>query len=116
MPLSENEQRILSEIEEQFYRSDPLLAREVATTTVLSHPLRNLKGATALFIGGIAVMVLGLSVSYLVSFAGYLIMLSSAFWFERNARMVGSFGMQQVAESFRTGSVRPGRRSPEDDA
>ena len=30
MPLSEDEQRILSEIEQQLYESDPALAREVA--------------------------------------------------------------------------------------
>ena len=30
MPLSEDEQRILSEIEQQLYQSDPALARDIA--------------------------------------------------------------------------------------
>jgi hypothetical protein len=43
VPLSEDEQRILSEIEEQLYESDPALAREVSQTTIYSHAFRNLK-------------------------------------------------------------------------
>ena len=43
MPLSEDEQRILSEIEQQLYQSDPALARDIADTTVYTHAYRNLK-------------------------------------------------------------------------
>ena len=43
MPLSEDEQRILQQIEAQLYESDPALAREVATTTLYSHAFRNIK-------------------------------------------------------------------------
>ena len=43
MPLSEDEQRILSEIEDHLYESDPSLAREVAQTTIYTHAFRNLK-------------------------------------------------------------------------
>ena len=42
MPLSEDEQRILQEIEQQLYASDPELAREVSSTTVYRHAGRNL--------------------------------------------------------------------------
>ena len=34
MPLSEDEQRILTEIEQRLYESDPRLARDVRSTTV----------------------------------------------------------------------------------
>ena len=39
MPLSEDEERILNEIEDQLYETDPDLAREVSETTVYTHPL-----------------------------------------------------------------------------
>ena len=39
MPLSEDEQRILQEIERNFYDSDPAFAREVSTTTLYRHQL-----------------------------------------------------------------------------
>ena len=40
VPLSEDEQRILSEIEQQLYESDPALAREVGSTTVYTAAFR----------------------------------------------------------------------------
>ena len=43
MPLSEDEERILLEIEESLYESDPELAREVSETTVYTKSLKNLK-------------------------------------------------------------------------
>ena len=39
MPLSDDEQRILSQIEQQLHETDPALAKEVATTTVYTIPL-----------------------------------------------------------------------------
>ncbi len=46
VPLSEDEQRILSEIEDQLYETDPALAKEVGSTTVYSHASRNLRWAS----------------------------------------------------------------------
>ena len=50
MPLSEDEQRILTEIEDHLYESDTALAREVAQTTIYTHAFRNLKWAALLFV------------------------------------------------------------------
>ena len=50
VPLSEDEQRILSEIEEQLYESDPDLVREVTSKTIYSHAFRNLRFAALLFV------------------------------------------------------------------
>ena len=44
MPLSDDEQRILSQIEQQLHETDPALAKEVATTTVYTHSARNING------------------------------------------------------------------------
>ncbi len=107
MPLSEDEQRILSEIEQQLYESDPALAREVSSTTVYTHAFRNLKWATLAFACGAAFMVLTLQMHYLVAFVGFLIMLGSAFFFERNLRRLGRVGLEQMTQTVRgTSGVR----------
>ena len=49
MPLSEDEERILLEIEENLYESDPELAREVSETTVYTKSLKNLKWSVLIF-------------------------------------------------------------------
>jgi hypothetical protein len=106
MPLSDDEARILDEIEQQLYETDPALAREVAETTVYTHPLRHLKWAVAGFVGGVVLMVTTLSTSYLLAFGGFLVMLGSALSLERNARHLGRAGIQQATQSVRGGALR----------
>lgn len=106
MPLSEDEQRILQQIEAQLYESDPALAREVASTTLYTHAFRNLKLATAAFIVGVIFMIATLSVSFLLAFVGFLVMLASALWFERNARKLGRAGLEQMTSSMRSAGLR----------
>jgi len=106
MPLSEDEQRILNQIEQQFYESDPAFARGVSQTTLYSHAFRNLKWATFGFVVGLAFLLATLSVSFWLSFTGFLVMLGTAFLFERNARKLGRAGLQQVTQSIRAGGLR----------
>jgi hypothetical protein len=107
VPLSEDEQRILHEIEQQFYETDPDLARTVGSTSVYRHYLRSLKWATLCFVAGIVVLIYTLiAYGYLAAFAGFLIMLGSALWFERSARKLGRAGLQQVTASMRAGGLR----------
>ena len=106
MPLSEDEQRILSEIESHLYESDPELAREVAETTVYTHAFRSIKWAALGLLVGIVIMVWLLSVSYLLSFAGFLVMLVSLLFLERNARRVGRAGLGQMTQSTPGGGFR----------
>ena len=106
MPLSEDEQRILNQIEQQFYDSDPAFARGVSQTTLYSHAFRNLKWATAGFVFGLVFLLATLSVSFWLSFTGFLGMLAAAFWFERNARKLGRAGWAQVSQSIRGGGFR----------
>jgi hypothetical protein len=102
VPLSEDEQRILSEIEQQFYASDPAFAREVGSTTLYRHAGRNLKWAALGFLGGFALLIVSFTSSLLLGFCGFLLMLGSAFVCERNVRKMGRAGLAQL-----TGSVRP---------
>ena len=101
VPLSEDEQRILSEIEEQLYESDPSLAKEVGSTTVFTAPLRSVRWALFGLVVGLAVMVLTLSTSYLLSFGGFLIMLAAALVLERGARSLGKLSLDQFAQQLR---------------
>ena len=106
MPLSEDEQRILSEIEQQLYQSDPALARDIADTTIYSHAYRNLKWSLAGFVVGLVALIFTLGTSYLLAFGGFLIMLVSALAVERNARRLGKAGMQQMTQSMKAAGLR----------
>ncbi len=106
MPLSEDEERILSQMEERLSETDPGLVREVSETTLYTQPLRSMKWAVWGFVAGLALMVTTLSMSYLLAFVGFLVMLISALRLERNAREVGRTGLRQVAGSGRTSSLR----------
>ncbi len=106
MPLSEDEERILSQMEERLSETDPRLVREVSETTLYTQPLRSMKWAVWGFVAGLALMVTTLSMSYLLAFVGFLVMLVSALRLERNAREVGRTGLRQVAGSGRTSSLR----------
>lgn len=106
MPLSEDEQRILSEIEEQLYESDPDLARGIGETTVYSHAFRNLKWAVLLFLAGLFLMLTLLSTSFVLAFAGFGVMLGAALWAERNFRRMGRAGWDQVTRQMRAAGLR----------
>ena len=106
MPLSEDEQRILSEIEQQLYQSDPALARDIADTTVYTHAYRNLKWSLLGLVLGLVALILTLGTSYLLAFGGFLIMLVSALAVERNARRLGKAGMQQMTQSMKAAGLR----------
>lgn len=107
VPLSEDEQRILSEIEEKLYESDPSLAREVGSTTVYTAPLRNLRWAFLGLAVGLAVMLFTLSISYWLAFGGFLIMLVAALALERGARSLGKVSLDQITQQLRTSGRGP---------
>lgn len=106
MPLSEDEKRILNEIEDHLYASDPDLAREVSQTTIYTHAFRNLKWATLGFVAGVVLMVLLLSVHFALAFVGFALMLVCVLWFEKNARKLGKAGLQEMTEHYRGGTLR----------
>lgn len=112
MPLSENEQKILAEIEKHLHESDPRLAREVSETTVYRHALGSLRWTITGFVVGLALMVALLQVHYLLAFVGFLLMLVCALGFERNLRLMGRAGLQQVSTAFR--SANPATRNADE--
>lgn len=106
MPLSEEEQRILGEIEQQLYASDPALAREIADSTVYRHAARNLKWAVLGFVVGTAILVGTLHISFLLAFVGFLILLGCTLSIVRDLRRMGRAGMTQLSDSMRASGMR----------
>ena len=101
MPLSEEEQRILSEIERRFYASDPKTAHQLSTTTLYRHAGRNCKWAAAGFVAGLAILLVSFASSLILGAIGFLIMLGSAFVFERNLRKMGRASWHEMTEAMR---------------
>jgi hypothetical protein len=105
MPLSEDERRILAEIERQLEESDPALVREVGQTTVYRHALGSIKWSVLGFIAGVAIMVGTLQIHFAVAFGGFLLMLASALRFERDLRRMGRAGLASVSSSLRSANL-----------
>ena len=108
MPLSEDEQKILTEIEQQFYANDPGLAGEIENHSLYAHCLSQMKRAGVVFVLGVLTLVIALATatSFVVSFAGFVVMLGAALWFERSLRKMGRAGMDQLGQSFRSNGLR----------
>ena len=106
VPLSEDEERIHREIEDQLHESDPGLAREVAETTVYTKSLRSLKWSGLAFVIGVVLMVITLSISFVLAFVAFLVMLGAALAIERNARQLGRTSLQQATQSSMGSTLR----------
>ena len=114
VPLSEDEQRILHEIERSFYENDPEFARGVSTATLHRHAGRNTRWSVAGFVVGLLLLLFQLGTFWL-SAVGFLLMLGSAFVFASNLRRMNRGGLSNVARSIRArnfGSAfaEPGKR------
>lgn len=106
MPLSEDEQRILSEIEANLYETDPALARDIADTTVQSDASRRLKWSVLGFLFGLGMLIGGLFYNIVLSYAGFLVMLLSAVAIESSLRRMGKASWEQLTQGMRTDGMR----------
>ncbi|CAN5266035.1 MAG: DUF3040 domain-containing protein [Acidimicrobiia bacterium] len=86
MPLNEREQRILEEIERQFYQDDPKLAETVANTTLESVFRRWTRLAFVGFVVGLVVMLASFTRWTPVALAGFVVMVVSAGWIAMHLR------------------------------
>lgn len=80
MPLDDREQRILEEIERQFYEDDPKLAESVRKATLASASGGQLKWAVLGLLGGVALMLVFFTSQTLVALAGFVLMVLSVAW------------------------------------
>lgn len=106
MPLSEDEQRILSEIENQLRASDPDLARQVGSTTIYSHALRQLRWGVVAFFASLVLTVLLLTVSFMLAFVGFLATVGSVVIIERAVRRMGKAGIGEAGQVLRANGLK----------
>ena len=88
MPLSEEEQRILHEMEQTLYEHDRAFVDRVRAEGPHSYASRSLRWSILSLIGGFALLILSFRSSMLLGTAGFLVMLFSSFLVERSARQV----------------------------
>ena len=105
MPLSEEELRILQEIEANLTATDPALVQQVSETTLYRHAARSIKWAIFGFVAGLVLLVATFTKVLVLGFVGFLVMLACLLVIERNARKLGKAGMDNLTSSFREGSV-----------
>ena len=103
MPLSEEEQKILREIEQQLNATDPDLVEQVSRTTLYRHAARVIKWAALGLIGGLVLLVFTFATNLYVAFAGFLVMLACLLVIERNVRKLGRAGLQSITGGWRAG-------------
>jgi hypothetical protein len=107
MPLDDREQRILDEIERQFYQEDPDLAETVRKTSLEAVSRRNLKWAILGLIVGTGLM-LGFFTSYtLVALVGFVVMVLCVAWIVAIVRRRTGAGLG--AAGALAGRLRRGR-------
>jgi Protein of unknown function (DUF3040) len=83
VPLSEDEQRILHEMEQKLYEHDRGFADRVRSAHTFHRPMR---WSIGIFVAGLAIVLLSFSSSLLLATFGFLIMVFASLLFERGAR------------------------------
>ena len=83
MPLSEDEQRILRQIEQEL-ASDPSFAQRGYRVS-----RRRLIGLSVALVVGLGVTIAGLTVNFLVAFAAFIVVLVIALMLESEVRVLG---------------------------
>ena len=106
MPLSEDEQRILKEIEANLTATDPRLAQQVSETTLYRHAARAIKWAILGLVAGLVLLVLTFAERLWLGVVGFLIMLACSLVIERNVRKMGKAGFESLTSSMRTGALK----------
>lgn len=107
MPLSEDEQRILREIEANLSVTDPKLVQQVSDTTLYRHAARMIKWSILGFVGGLVLLLLTFTRVLVLGVVGFLIMLGCLLAIERYVRKIGRAGFESLTSNMRSGgSVR----------
>ncbi|MGQ0806008.1 MAG: DUF3040 domain-containing protein [Actinomycetota bacterium] len=106
MPLSDEEQKILKEIEANLSASDPRLAQQVSETTLYRHATRAIKWAVLGLVAGLVFLVMTFTIHVALGVVGFGIMLFSALVIERNVRKMGKAGFESLTGSVRGGALK----------
>ncbi len=105
MPLSDEEKRILDEIERNLQREDPRLAREVGERSIYRHALGSMRWMVMMLILGLAIVVATLRVHYLLALCGVALMIAGGLGVERNLSLMGRAGFRHLSDAIRQSST-----------
>ncbi|MDQ4005046.1 MAG: DUF3040 domain-containing protein [Actinomycetota bacterium] len=100
MPLSEQEQRILEDIERRLQQEDPRFAESVERASLTSHVSRRIRwGVLAFVVGFVMLMLFVLSVW--VAIAGFGVMLVAALFVYQQIQRMGGDQIRAVGSGGR---------------
>jgi hypothetical protein len=102
VPLSEEEQRILHEMEQSLYEQDRAFVDRVRSDTPRTLANRSLRWSVLAFLAGFAVLILTFRSSLLLGTCGFLVMLSASFLVERSLRQDRGAKSGSSAENARS--------------
>ena len=105
MPLSDDEQRILREIEEQL-QTDEKFANAVSSAGLYKHSARTVWRSSVGMLLALIAVVATLQIHYLLAFGAFVVMLGFAVSIERQLRMIGRAGVQDFAQNIRQTRVK----------
>lgn len=113
MPLSENEQRLLEQMERALYAEDPKFASSLRGADPRTHHRRRVLKASVGFLAGIALLLTGVITTYIaVSILGFLVMLASAFFALSSLRQIPGPGDLTVPGGANAGPGAGRKRAP----
>lgn len=105
MGLSEQEQRLLEQLEASLKAEDPKLADTLSGATQIKVHRRRAALAGLAFIAGVLILIVGVQIHPAVSIVGFLLMLGGA--------LVGVSSWQRVADDGSPQPSRPGPSGPQ---
>jgi hypothetical protein len=100
VPLSEDEERILNEIEQGFYKRDPASAKRISGTTLPRYLARNCRWAMLGFLVGLVILVVSFASNLFVALLGFVVMTATGIVFVKNMRRMGRHGWQQLTANL----------------
>ncbi len=98
--LSDDEQRILRQIEEQL-KGDQRFAQAVSSSGLYRHSVKTIRWAALGMVAGLVILIAALSVHFILAFVGFLIMLGCALAIQRQVRAMSKVGLADMTATFR---------------
>ncbi|MEY4362184.1 MAG: hypothetical protein RL391_1490 [Actinomycetota bacterium] len=110
MSLSDDEQRILRQIEAEL-QNDSDFAKAVSPSGLYQHSVRLVRWSVLGLIACVALLVVALQLHFVAAFVVFIGMLVLLAVIERNARAIGRAGIQDVAGAIRKARAGVSRRT-----
>jgi len=104
MPLSEDEQRILRQLEQQL-ETDKEFAQNVSQSGLYRHAVRTVRWAALGMVASLGFTIATLQVHFALAFLGFLGMLACAVVIEGKLRAMSKAGYKDVVQVLRTASL-----------